>query len=49
MAPQLALRWLGIDWDEGPDKGGPHGPYRQSERSAIYQQHAETQIGRAHV
>lgn len=31
-----ALRWLGLDWDEGPDKGGPHGPYRQSERLAIY-------------
>ena len=30
------LRWLGIDWDEGPDVGGPHGPYRQSERSSIY-------------
>lgn len=26
------LRWLGVEWDEGPDKGGPHGPYRQSER-----------------
>jgi glutamyl-tRNA synthetase len=30
------LRWLGLDWDEGPDLGGPHGPYRQSERSARY-------------
>ena len=30
------LRWLGITWDEGPGVGGPHGPYRQSERSAIY-------------
>lgn len=27
-----ALRWLGIEWSEGPDVGGPHGPYRQSER-----------------
>jgi glutamyl-tRNA synthetase len=35
-----ALRWLGIDWDEGPDRGGPYGPYRQSERSAIYREHA---------
>ena len=35
-----ALRWLGIVWDEGPDVGGPVGPYRQSERSAIYQDHA---------
>ena len=30
------LHWLGIDWDEGPDKGGDFGPYRQSERTAIY-------------
>src|SRR5882724_12379385 len=30
------LRWLGLDWDEGPDVGGPHGPYRQSERTARY-------------
>ncbi len=30
------LRWLGIDWDEGPDMGGPAGPYRQSERDEIY-------------
>ncbi|MFN8542958.1 MAG: tRNA glutamyl-Q(34) synthetase GluQRS [Candidatus Binatia bacterium] len=30
------LRWLGLDWDEGPDVGGPHAPYRQSERAAHY-------------
>lgn len=30
------LHWLGIDWDEGPDKGGDYGPYRQSDRKAIY-------------
>ena len=30
------LRWLGLDWDEGPDVGGPRGPYRQSERAATY-------------
>ncbi|MBH9537338.1 glutamate--tRNA ligase [Novosphingopyxis sp. YJ-S2-01] len=35
-----ALRWLGLGWDEGPDVGGPHGPYRQSERTALYQEHA---------
>ena len=35
------LRWLGLDWDEGPDKGGDFGPYRQSERAASYQQHAQ--------
>ena len=31
-----ALRWLGLDWDEGPDVGGEHGPYRQSQRGEIY-------------
>lgn len=31
-----ALRWVGLGWDEGPDVGGPCGPYRQSERTAIY-------------
>jgi glutamyl-tRNA synthetase len=31
------LRWLGLDWDEGPDVGGPYAPYRQSERSARYE------------
>jgi glutamyl-tRNA synthetase len=31
-----ALRWLGLGWDEGPEKGGPHGPYRQSERRDLY-------------
>jgi glutamyl-tRNA synthetase len=31
------LRWLGLDWDEGPDVGGPYGPYRQSERAERYQ------------
>ncbi|KPK65173.1 MAG: glutamyl-tRNA synthetase [Planctomycetes bacterium SM23_32] len=36
-----AFRWLGLAWDEGPDVGGPFGPYRQSERSHIYRQHAE--------
>ena len=36
-----ALRWLGLDWDEGPDIDGPHGPYRQSERLALYQTAAE--------
>ncbi|MGB8651500.1 MAG: glutamate--tRNA ligase [Mycobacteriales bacterium] len=36
------LRWLGLDWDEGPDKGGPYAPYRQSERLATYRPHVET-------
>ncbi|MCK9469679.1 MAG: glutamate--tRNA ligase, partial [Porticoccaceae bacterium] len=35
-----SLRWLGLDWDEGPDVGGPHGPYRQSERMALYRDYA---------
>src|SRR5258705_6527276 len=35
-----ALRWVGLAWDEGPDVGGPYAPYRQSERAAIYRDHA---------
>jgi len=31
-----SLRWLGLDWDEGPEAGGEHGPYRQSERASVY-------------
>ena len=33
-----ALRWLGLDWDEGPEVGGPHEPYRQSQRSELYRE-----------
>lgn len=40
------LKWLGIDWDEGPIKGGAYGPYRQSERKAIYQNYAKELINR---
>ncbi|MEX0787553.1 MAG: glutamate--tRNA ligase [Anaerolineales bacterium] len=36
-----ALEWLGLAWDEGPDVGGPVGPYRQSERTQIYHEHAQ--------
>ena len=36
-----SLRWLGLEWDEGPDVGGPRGPYRQSERQALYREYAE--------
>ena len=36
-----SLHWLGLTWDEGPDVGGPHGPYRQSERTEIYRQHVQ--------
>ena len=35
-----SLGWLGLNWDEGPDKGGPYAPYRQSERVDLYRQHA---------
>ena len=35
------LKWLGLDWDEGPDVGGPNGPYKQSERLDIYNQYLE--------
>ncbi|CAH8346338.1 unnamed protein product [Eruca vesicaria subsp. sativa] len=35
------LSWLGLDWDEGPGVGGDFGPYRQSERNALYKQYAE--------
>jgi glutamyl-tRNA synthetase len=41
-----ALKWVGLPWDEGPDISGPYGPYRQSERTAIYQEHAQLLIER---
>jgi glutamyl-tRNA synthetase len=41
-----ALGWLNLRWDEGPDVGGPYGPYRQSERSAIYREHCEILVSR---
>jgi glutamyl-tRNA synthetase len=44
-----ALRWLGLSWDEGPDVGGPHGPYRQSERVQIYAEHARILVERGHA
>ena len=39
-----SLRWLGLDWDEGPDVGGPRGPYRQSQRADVYRDHADRLI-----
>jgi glutamyl-tRNA synthetase len=39
-----ALRWLGLDWDEGPDVGGPHGPYFQMQRLDLYEAHAQRLI-----
>ncbi len=44
-----ALRWLGIEWDEGPDVGGPHGPYRQSERGDIYQKYSDELVEKGHA
>ena len=41
-----SLRWLGLAWDEGPDVGGPAAPYRQSERTALYREHAEILLAR---
>ena len=38
------LRWLGLDWDEGPEKGGPGAPYRQSQRLSVYQQYLEKMV-----
>ncbi|MCR4818117.1 MAG: glutamate--tRNA ligase [Fretibacterium sp.] len=44
------MTWLGLDWDEGPDKGGDYGPYRQSERLDLYRKYAQqlTDEGRAY-
>ncbi len=46
-----SLRWLGIEWDEGPDVGGEHGPYRQSERLELYTKYAQQllEAGKAFV
>lgn len=43
------LRWLGLHWDEGPDIGGPHAPYRQTERRDLYRPIAEELIERGHA
>ncbi len=44
-----SLRWMGLEWDEGPDVGGDFGPYRQSERKADYRQYAEQLIEKGHA
>ena len=44
-----ALKWLGLDWDEGPDLAGDYGPYRQSERSAIYLDHIKILLAKGHA
>jgi glutamyl-tRNA synthetase len=43
------LRWFGLDWDEGPDVGGPLGPYRQSERTDLYREHAMRLLASGHA
>jgi len=43
------LHWLGLDWDEGPDKGGAYGPYRQSERLPLYQRYADQLLEAGHA
>jgi glutamyl-tRNA synthetase len=44
-----SLRWLGLAWDEGPDVGGPHAPYRQSERLPIYREHVDRLLDGGHA
>ena len=44
-----SLKWLGLDWDEGPDVGGPFGSYRQSERKDIYFEHAQKLVDAGHA
>lgn len=44
-----SLRWLGLDWSEGPDVGGPNGPYRQSERGHLYAPHVASLLERGHA
>ena len=44
-----SLRWLGLDWDEGPDIGGEFGPYRQSERSGLYREYCEKLVDSGHA
>jgi glutamyl-tRNA synthetase len=43
------LRWAGLQWDEGPEVGGPYGPYKQSERSEIYKKHAQQLLDTGHA
>jgi glutamyl-tRNA synthetase len=44
-----SLRWLGMDWDEGPEVGGPYGPYRQSERRGIYREVVDKLLAAGHL
>jgi len=44
-----SLHWLGLQWEEGPDVGGPYGPYRQSDNKEVYQEHARQLIEAGHA
>jgi glutamyl-tRNA synthetase len=44
-----SLKWLGLNWDEGPDCGGPYGPYRQSERLPIYREYTQKLVDSGHA
>lgn len=44
-----SMKWIGLDWDEGPDVGGEYGPYRQSERMDIYKQHVDVLLEKGHA
>lgn len=44
-----SLKWLGVEWDEGPDVGGEYGPYRQSERKDIYLEHCQKLLDAGHA
>src|SRR4051812_4468883 len=44
-----SLKWLGLTWDEGPDCGGPYGPYRQSERLDIYREYTQKLVDSGHA
>ncbi|MFE9723288.1 glutamate--tRNA ligase [Streptomyces sp. NPDC005794] len=44
-----SMRWLGLDWDEGPETGGPHAPYRQSQRMDLYKDVAEKLLAAGHA
>ncbi len=44
-----ALRWIGLTWNEGPDVGGPYGPYRQSERTDIYREYCDKLLASGHA
>ena len=46
---QAGLRWLGLDWQEGPDVGGPHAPYSQLARKDLYQRHAQALLAGGHA